>query len=263
MRLAVMRPKDKLEESMLTAREMGFDVVAASPLQIVPNDGPEFDAFLRSAKEGKVDVVVLTSSTGVEALVRMASRRSEEAGELLSSTYCIAIGPLTAKAMASSGIGVDVIPEEYSSEGLVRQMAKGLAYKRVFLLRSSHGERILYDGLIEAGADVTEVVLYNLVSDPTSPEVRYLVAESMAGRVDAFAFSSSLSAAAFIEAAERVASREKVIEMLNSRIVGAMGGPTRKRLEQVGVRVQAVPANATFRELLEAIEAIAPQPHRA
>lgn len=251
MRLAVMRPKDKLEESILLAREMGLDVVAASPLRIEVNDGPEFDAFLRSVKKGEVDVVILTSSTGVEALARMAERRGVDVASLLSSTYRIAIGPLTAKAMKAKGIGVDAIPEEYSSEGLVREMGHELAYKRVHLLRSSHGERILYDGLAAAGAEVTEVVLYNLVPDPTAPEVRYLVAESMAGRVDAFAFSSSLSAASFIEAAEKVASREEVIAMLNSRIVGAMGGPTRKRLEQMGVQVTAVPVNATFRDLLE------------
>lgn len=255
MRLAVMRPKDRLEESILLARELGFEVVAASPLQIEMDDGPELDAFIRSVKKGEVDAVILTSSTGVEALVRMMSRRGEDAGALLSSTQRIAIGPLTAKAMAARGIGVDAIPDEYSSEGLVRQMGKDLAYKRVFLLRSSHGERILYDGLVEAGADVTELVLYDLVPDAQSPEVRYLVAESMAGKVDAFAFSSSLSAASFIEAAERIAPRERVIEMLNSRVVGAMGGPTRKRLEQMGVRVSAVPANATYRELLEAIVA--------
>ncbi|MBI0584646.1 MAG: uroporphyrinogen-III synthase [Methanomassiliicoccus sp.] len=246
-----MRPKEKLEESIAMAREMGFDVVAASPLQIKLNDGPEFDSFLRSSKNGEVDVVILTSSTGVEALVRMASRKGEDAGSLLRSAYRIAIGPLTAKAMTSRGIEVDSIPDEYSSEGLVRQMAGDLAYKRVFLLRSSHGEPILFDGLVEAGADVTEIVLYDLVPDLQSPEVRYLAEESMAGRVDAFAFSSSLSAATFIEAAEKIAPRERVIEMLNFRIVGAMGGPTRKRLEQMGVRVEAVPTNATFRDLLE------------
>ena len=253
MRLAVMRPKDKLEESVLAARELGLDVVAASPLQIEPNDGPEFDSLVRALREGKVDVVILTSSTGVEALARMMSRRSEDTAALLAPVRRIAIGPLTAKAMEAKGIAVDAMPDEYSSEGLVRQMGAELAYKRVYLLRSSHGERILYDGLADAGAEVTEIVLYNLTPDPDSPEVRYLVGESMAGRVDAFAFSSSLSAASFIEAAERVAPREKVIEMLNSRIVGAMGGPTRKRLEQMGVRVSAVPANATFRDLLEAI----------
>lgn len=256
MRLAVMRPRDKLEESILLAREMGFDVVAASPLQIELNDGPEFEDFIRAARDGEVDVVILTSSTGVEALARMAERHGEDARELLSSSHRIAIGPLTAKAMSARGIEVNAIPEEYSSEGLVRQMGGELAYKRVFLLRSSHGERILYDGLADAGAEVTEVVLYNLIPDLDSPEVRYLVSESMSGRVDAFAFSSSLSTASFIEAAERIAPREKVIEMLGSRTVGAMGGPTRKRLEQMGVRVSAVPANATFRDLLEAIASV-------
>lgn len=258
MRLAVMRPEDKLEASAHLAREMGFDVVAASPLKIEVNDGPEMDAFMSSVRKGEVDVVVLASSTGVEALSKMISRRGEDAGDLLSRTWRIAIGPLTAKAMTSLGMGVDAIPEEYSSEGLVRQMACELSGKRVYLLRSSHGERILFDGLAEAGADVTEIVLYNLVPDPLAPEVRHLVEESLAGRIDAFAFSSSLSAASFIEAAELVAPRDEIICMLNSRIVGAMGGPTRRNLERMGVRVNAVPDNATFQDLLAAIASSRP-----
>ncbi|OPX65424.1 MAG: uroporphyrinogen-III synthase [Methanomassiliicoccales archaeon PtaB.Bin134] len=248
-----MRPQDKLEESLHLARQKGLEVVAASPLQVQSNDGDEGAAIIGLLKEGAAEVVVLTSTTGVEILDRMASQNGAQLASLLAGCYNIAIGPLTAEAMDERGIRVDMVPEEHSSDGLVRQMGRQLAGKRVYLLRSSHGERSLFDGLVECGAKVSEKVLYRLVPDLSSPELRYLIDESMAGRVDAFAFTSSLSAETYITAAERSYPREDIVAMLNAHLVAAMGGPTRRKLEGMGIRVSVVPSSATFAAMLDGI----------
>lgn len=260
MRLAVMRPQDKLDESLQLAGEKGLEVVAASPLLVSPIGGAEGAAVIDMLKEDPPEVVVLTSTTGVEILDRISTEIGADLASMLSGNCNIAIGPLTARAMRERGIRVDLVPEEHSSEGLVRQMGRQLAGKKVYLLRSSHGERSLFDGLVECGAKVTERVLYRLVPDLGSPELKYLIDESMAGRVDAFAFTSALSAETYINAAERSYQREDIISMLNSHLVAAMGGPTRRKLEGMGIRVSVVPASATFAAILEGITAWGPRP---
>ena len=263
MRLAVMRPRDKLEGSVRLAESLGFQTIAASPLRIEVRDSPGIDDLLSAVAAGRVGAIVLTSTTGVDALVElMALRGAEGPGALLSSCLGIAIGPLTAQAMRDADIRVDHVPEEFTSEGLVRSLASSLRGKTVYVLRSSHGERILVEGLRETGSDVREVVLYDLVPQPDADDMRSLAIQSMEGGVDAFAFSSALSAATFIEAVERVASREEVLTLLNSRTVGAMGGPTRRKLEKMGIIVRAVPAEATFEALLKAIRDVgSPRPN--
>ncbi len=254
MRLAVMRPADKLEGAIRLAESMGFEALAASPLRVQVRDSPEIDAFIEAAGAGKADAAVLTSTTGVDAVMQLLARRGvDDVGALLQGCQGIAIGPLTAGAMMAAGMKVDFVPPEYTSEGLVRSLASTLQGRRVFLLRSDHGERILKEGLEKAGAQVEEVVVYELVPQPFTTEMKRLAQESLAGRVDAFAFSSALSAATFIESMESLAPREEVMDMLNSRTVGAMGGPTRRKLEGMGIRVGAVPADATFEALLQAI----------
>lgn len=255
MRLGVMRPQDKLDESLLLAREKGLEVVAASPLLIRPTDNTEGAALIDVLKEGGADVVVLTSTTGVEILDGLAMQGNVRLASLLAGCYNVAIGPLTAQALTDRGVRIDLVPEEHSSEGLVRQIGSQLAGKSVYLLRSSHGERSLYDGLVEYGAKVTEKVLYSLVPDLGSPALRHLIDESMAGRVDAFAFTSSLSAETYITAAERSYPRGDIIAMLNARLVAAMGGPTRRKLEGMGIHVSVVPASATFAAMLDGITA--------
>jgi uroporphyrinogen-III synthase len=253
MRLAVMRPMDRIEDAVKMAKELGFEVAAASPLTVRPIEDPQADEMIDELSKAKVDVVILTSSTGVHILADAAEHRGTDLATLLTSCFRVAIGPLTARAMVARGSTVDLIPQEHSSEGLVRQLGKDMVGRRVYLLRSSHGERILYDGLAEAGAEVTEKVLYDLVPDLDSPPLRQLVKETLEGRIDAFAFTSSLSAVTFIEASEKVAPRAKVVSMLNSKLVAAMGAPTRRKLEGMGIRVDVVPTQATFPDMLEAI----------
>jgi uroporphyrinogen-III synthase len=256
IRLAVMRPKDKMDESIQMAKELGFDPVPASPLQIVTNESGEFNQFIDELERGKVDMAVLTSSTGVSSLMQLVDRRMEreELLRYLKDVTMIAIGPLTAQAMEREGMVVSLIPEVFSSEGLTDTLSRmEVAGKRVFVLRSNHGERSLMEGLIEAGTEVTEVVVYRLVPQPDTPEMKALIDETRAGRVDAFAFTSSLSAETFIKAAETVVSRERIVEAVNGRVVAAMGAPTKERLEKMGIRVDVVASRAVFRDMLLAI----------
>ena len=48
MRLAVMRPSEKLASSVKIAEELGFDVVSASPVELDINDTPELDRMLET-----------------------------------------------------------------------------------------------------------------------------------------------------------------------------------------------------------------------
>jgi uroporphyrinogen-III synthase len=256
IRLAVMRPREKLDESIRLAREKGFEPVCASPLEIRTNDDGQFDHFLAALEAQKVDTIVLTSSTGVAAMLELADRRMSRDYFLafLARTSIIAIGPLTAQALRAANLAVAAMPEEHSSQGIVAMLSGEAKGKHIFVLRSDHGEPVLVTGLQEKGAAVNEVVVYRLIVIDTEALDR-LVEESLSERIDAYAFTSSLSAQTFIEAAEKHSSREVVLAILRRATVGAMGPPTREKLESMGVRVDVVPRSATFGDMLSAISA--------
>ncbi len=256
IRLAVMRPMDKIPESIKLARELGFDPICASPLEIRTKDSKEFEVFLGDLRGRKVDVLILTSSNGVASMLDLARGKMpiETFMDLIAPVRIVAIGPQTAKALGSAGLGVSHIPGKFSSEGIVEELGKiGVAGKNAYVLRSDHGEAVLLDGLRAAGAVTSEVIVYHLIP-VDSEQLDIMIKESLLGKIDAFAFSSSLSAATFIEAAEKAASHDEVMAVLNSKIVAAMGEPTKKRLEAMGVKVTAVPEKATFREMLQAVK---------
>jgi len=254
MRLAVLRPADRLEESSARAREMGFDTITASPLAIVPNDAADIDELIDELRLQKVAYVVITSSTSVASLLTLAKKREVNIISLLNRCTLVAIGPATAEAMRAGGIRVDMMPKEYTSTGLVDLLSsQGVAGKRIWLLRSDHGDKRLVTGLEDAGASVREMAIYRLVPQTDDAALEQVVKEAIGGNIDAFAFTSALTAATFVRAAERFAPREEMIAMLNARTVAAIGLPTRRKLEGMGIRVEIMPEHATFESMLAAL----------
>lgn len=246
LRVAAFRPDDeRLADAVELLESLGADPVPDPMLAIEPatDDGGE-----PVAPRTDADFVVLTSKTGVE----LAADVGWEPG---AATVC-AIGEPTADALREAGYAVDVVPEEYSSTGLVAALDDEVAGARVEVARSDHGSAVLTDGLEAAGAYVHETVLYRLVRPDGSGESADLAA---AGDLGAALFTSSLTVEHFLDAAAERGVRDEAVSGLNEATVGAIGEPTRETAEGLGIVVDVVPERADFEELAcEVVEAAAP-----
>ena len=247
VRVAVFRPDDeRLAEAEELLDSLGADPVADPMLAVRPTG--------ETPRDG--DYVILTSKTGVELAAEAGWEPDDAAG--IDTKVC-AIGESTAEALREAGYSVDLVPEEYSSAGLVEALEDEVEGARVEVARSDHGSRVLTEGLDRAGADVNETVLYQLIRPEGSGESATLAAESA---LDAAVFTSSLTVAHFLGAAEERGIREAAIEGLNDAVVGAIGEPTRETAESEGIEVDVVPEVADFEKLAcEVVEEAAPTYH--
>ena len=236
---AVFRPGDeRIGEAVSLLDSLGADPVPDPMLAVEPTGATPEDA----------PYVVMTSKTGVELVA--------EEGWTPGGATLVAIGERTARAMREAGWDVDVVPEEYSSAGLVAALEGRVEGERVEVARSDHGSDVLTDGLADAGADVHETVLYRLVRPAGSGDSAELAA---AGELDAALFTSSLTVEHFLDAAAERGVREDAVEGLNVAVVGAIGDPTRETAESRGIGVDVVPDEAAFESLATAVvEAAAP-----
>jgi uroporphyrinogen-III synthase len=228
-RVAVFRPDD---ERMAAATELleslGVRAVADPMLAVEPTGAvPRTDAGF----------VIFTSATGADCLPGGWS-----AGE---ATVC-AIGPATADSLREVGIEVDLVPETYSSRGIVDALAGAAEGRRVEIARSDHGSAVLRDGFDDAGAYHHETVLYRLVRPDSAGDSADLAA---AGDLDAALFTSTLTVEHFLAAADDRGLREEAIAGLADAVVGAIGEPTRETASDAGITVDVVPGEATFEAL--------------
>ncbi|GAB6879653.1 uroporphyrinogen-III synthase [Halorubrum gandharaense] len=232
-RVAVFRPDDdRIVDAVALLESLGAEPVPDPMLQVEPTGETPADA----------PYVVLTSKTGVEL--------AAEAGWEPSGATLVAIGPATADAARAAGWTVDVVPDEYTSAGLVDRLRDEVDGVYVEVARSDHGSDVLLDGLRDAGAKVHETVLYQLTRPERAGESATMAA---AGELDAVAFSSSLTVEHFLDAAEEHGVREDALAGLNDAVVGAIGPPTAETAAELGVDVDVVPDDADFEALVRAV----------
>ena len=247
VRVAVFRPNDeRLAEAETLLDSLGAEPVLDPMLAVQPTG--------ETPRDG--DYVVLTSKTGVELAAEAGWEPDSATG--IDTTIC-AIGESTADALRDVGYSVDLVPEEYSSSGLVEALEDEVEGKRVEVARSDHGSEVLMQGLARAGADVNETVLYQLARPDDSGRSAGLAAE---GALDAAVFTSSLTVAHFLEAAGERGLREEAVAGLNDAVVGAIGEPTRETASSEGISVDVVPEISDFEKLACAVvEEAAPTYH--
>jgi uroporphyrinogen-III synthase len=233
--IAVFRPDDdRMTRAIDLLEELGIDPVPDPMLAVEPTDAiPRHDA----------DYTILTSKTGVEL--------AAESGWNSSGIVC-AIGNSTAGSLREHGYTVDIVPEEFSSRGLVRVLADRVDGAQCEVARSDHGSSLLTDELANAGAYVHETVLYRLVRPPESG---ISTEHAAAGEIDGALFTSSLTVEHFIEAADERGIQQAAIDGLESTVVGAIGTPTRETAERAGITVDTVPEQAEFETLARTVAA--------
>jgi len=231
--VAFFRPDDeRAAEAAEFVREANAEPLSDPMLGVEPTG---------SAPREDADYTVLTSKTGVE----LASEAGwAPAGEV------VAIGTSTAEALRANDYRVDRVPDEYSSTGLVAELAEEVSGERVEVARSDHGSDVLTDGLNDAGAYVHETVLYRLIRPEGAGESARAAAK---GQLAGACFTSSLTVEHFLEAAAERGVRSEAVEGLNRAVVGAIGDPTRETAERNGIAVDVIPDVAEFEALAEAV----------
>jgi uroporphyrinogen III methyltransferase / synthase len=115
----------------------------------------------------------------------------EQAGAIVA-----AIGPGTAGALAEHGITADIVPERFVAEALVEALVDvEVEGRKVLVARAAEAREVLRDALLERGAEVDVIALYETVRETPSPEV-IAVAQS----ADYVTFTSSSTVRNLVEA---------------------------------------------------------------
>jgi len=232
-RVAVFRPDDgRADDAAELLHSLGAEPVPDPMLTIEPTGETPPDA----------DFVVLTSTTGVDVLAA--------AGWDAGDAVLCCIGSSTAETAEAAGWTVDRIPEQYDSEGMVRELRGDVSGKTVALARSNRASATMPEGLREAGADVTETTLYRLERPDDAGESASLAAR---GDLDGAAFTSSSTVEGFLAAAEEQGVREAAVAGLEDAVVGAIAESPAETARDAGIAVDVVPETADFEALAQAV----------
>jgi len=253
MKLAIFRPERLPERSIDYCESTGLEVAAAPSIDLYPDEDTMND-FLNAVKERDPDIVVLTSQNSIKML---QEEFGDEVVEELKSRKVAAVGSKTLKSLEERGIDVDIVPEEFSSTGLVEAL-RPYAGATVLVARSDRGDPRLLDA--DEFLDMDEFQIYSVGLPRDLDPIREVQDQALAGEIDASAFTSTMTVKNFLTVAEKDGRLDEVKEALRGSLVASLGHPTEETLNEFGVEVDALPDSSkyTFEGLVDAVVEAAP-----
>ncbi len=241
-RVVVTRPRGQAEELSSRLSTLGADVVELPAIEIRPaSDYGPLDRAL--ACLGSYDWLIFTSANGVRYfLERLDASRSDL--RALKARLC-AIGPATRHALEALHLKVDLMPEEYVAESLVRAFAReDLEGKRILLPRAAVARDLVPAELRRRGAQVDVVEAYRTEA-PADLAARTREVFAEARKPDWITFTSSSTARNFVKA---VGAR-----LLEDVRIASIGPVTTATLRSLGLEVAAQADPYTVDGLVSAI----------
>ena len=146
-------------------RALGADVFELPTIEIQPPT--DLRAFAELVQDAHAyDWIVFTSPNGVTAFFDLFYKLYDDAREI-GGARIAAIGPGTAQRVKSFHLHVDLEPEEFVAEGLVRafQEQGTIENLRILLARAEQARDVLSKQLTRLGAIVDEGFAYRTVAE--------------------------------------------------------------------------------------------------
>ena len=185
----------------------GGRTIALPTIDIVPKDPNVVQEFLNTVNEKMHDYCAFMSSQAVNVLFDHASRMNttEQVISTLNSRTVVAVGPKTKQTLIERGVDVQVVPQTYSSKGLVELFAKGnIVNKRIIIPRSEMSNEFIVKALSDLGMTVDELFLYSVrTSKPNSIWNSFaLLLEQQ--KIDGIIFTSASAVRSFFEIVQKI-----------------------------------------------------------
>jgi uroporphyrinogen III methyltransferase / synthase len=166
-RIVVTRTRKQAGALTSQLRAFGADVIELPTIRIEPpTDLREFGELVQDAHV--YDWIVFTSPNGVNSFFEMFFKLYDDVREI-GGAKIAAIGPATAQRVRDFHLYVDLQPEEFVAEGVVREFQKlgGVENLRILIARAEKARDVLPRELSRLGAIVDEAFAYRTV-----PEMR-------------------------------------------------------------------------------------------
>jgi uroporphyrinogen-III synthase len=238
----------RAEELRRMLERHGAEVWSAPALREVPiEENPAAVELLAELEAGRIDVTILLTGVGTDALARALASRCppERLATLLRRTRLVARGPKPVAALRRLGLVPEVVaPEPNTWRELLAALDSGveLRGRRVVVQEYGRKNPELLAALAERGAEVRSVPVYRWALPEDRGPLLAGIERLCMGRADVAVFTTAVQ----IDHVIRVTSASDVAELrraLAERVLVASIGPTAtEALASHGLEVDLQPA---------------------
>ncbi len=195
-RIVVTRTRKQASALSNKLRALGAHVIELPTIRIEPPS--DLRAFAELVQDAHAyDWIVFTSANGVEAFFEIFFKLYDDAREI-GAARIAAIGPATAQQVKDFHLHVDLQPEEFVAEAIVREFQKqgDVENLRILLVRAEKARDVLPKQLSALGAIVDEGFAYRTV--PETRDITGARRQLLEEGADLITFTSSSTVENFV-----------------------------------------------------------------
>ncbi|MDI3484271.1 MAG: uroporphyrinogen-III synthase [Methanobacteriaceae archaeon] len=240
--IAITRPEERCEEAIKLIEEAGGIPLIAPTLQIQTPKTKTLKRLCENLK--KFDWIIFTSPAAIKSI-----KKHCEKIKLKPDCKIAVIGPKTQEALEKIGLKADVIPSNYTAEGLLETLSSyDMKNKNVAIPRTLAARNVLPEGLKKMGAKVYIAEAYKS-ANPKDDRIKRLIEKILKEEIDAITFTSPLTVENLLTT-EKDKKDDIIKKLSNGKIIVAAIGPiTAAKLKEYGIKA-ITPENYTIKDML-------------
>ncbi|WP_295114677.1 uroporphyrinogen-III synthase [uncultured Methanobrevibacter sp.] len=225
--VAITRPKDRAKKACEIVEKLGGSAILAPTLDLEPVNSASLKELVE--RKDELDWIIFTSPTTIVSLNKFHP-------EFLKSINCklAVIGNKTGKLAEKNGLTVDLMPEDFTAEGLIEEFKKReITNQTIGIPRTASARPILPEELEKLGNEVILAEAYKSLFPMDEQAIKELIAKIENKEIDAITFTSPLTVENFFEIAD---DKQNLAKLINDNLLTVCIGPiTAKVLEKYGV----------------------------
>jgi len=230
----VTRVRAQAEDMTVLLEGLGATVIHVPTIEFIPPcDLAPLDNAIRTLEH--YDWIIFTSSNAVDFFTqRLRESRSGDVALLGTVSIC-AIGTATARALEKAGIRANVVAQESTSEGVLRELIEHIGGEnivrdlRILIPRAKVARDVLPSRLRDLGAHVDVVETYQTVLPQITPaSLKKLFEET---RIDVITFTSSST----VSNLATLVGLTDLSDLLKNTLVACIGPVTAETARRFGL----------------------------
>ena len=243
-KIVITRPAERAQDSVEMVRSYGAIPILTPTIELKDSKPEEMIKLCNVLNE--LDWLVFTSPRAIESFFKYCNL--EDVPDLKVAV----IGPKTGEALHKYGVKADLIPDDYTAEGLLEAFEKfDVKGMKIGLPRTMVARYTLPHGLQHRGAEVILADAYKSEMPDDKSKIYELINDILNREIDIIMFTSPLTVKNLIKTAKEEGKGE-IVDILRNKevIVAAIGPITKKVLDAYEIK-PVMPDVYTFKDMLD------------
>ena len=214
--VAITRPADRAKKACEIVEKLGGSAVLAPTLDLKPVNTDSIKDLVKN--KDSLDWIVFTSPTTIDSFNLFYP-------DFFNDLNCkiAVIGNKTGSLLKKQGVEVDLMPDDFTAEGLVEEFTKlNIKNKTIGIPRTASARPTLPEGLKKLDNNVIIAEAYKSLFPMDEKSVRDLIAKIESSQIDAITFTSPLTVHNFFKISE---DNEKLASLLSDNLLTVAIGP--------------------------------------